>query len=282
MAAVDFSPRSERAIQRAARLARDARAKLTFVHVVDDDQAPALVNAAHGAAVELLAAIAQALEQGHGLACDTKVVPGDAFDGIIRAAHELDADLVVIGAHRRRMLADIFVGTTAERAIRRGSRPVLMANARASDAYRHMLVAVDFSECSADALHAVQRLALDVAQVTVAHALPAVPQGSPGLASVSAAQYEAQIGGAARGAESELAAFLARAGFEPDRAIVVSATESAAGAVVRAARETHADLIVLGTRSRSGLPRLLLGSVAEEVLRLADVDVLAVPPAARA
>lgn len=282
MAAVDFSPRSERAIARAAQLARDARAKLTLVHVVDDDQAPALVSAAQGAAVELLASIASALEREHGLVCDTRVVPGDAFDGIIRAADELDADLVVIGAHRRRMLADVFVGTTAERAIRRGSRPVLMANARASGAYRHMLVAVDFSECSADALRGVRRLAPDVAQITVAHALPAVPHSSPGLASVSTSQYETQIGTAVRRAETELAAFLARAGFEPDRALVVSATESAAGAVVRVAREVNADLIVFGTRSRSGLPRLLLGSVAEEVLRLADVDVLAVPPAARA
>jgi nucleotide-binding universal stress UspA family protein len=44
--------------------------------------------------------------------------------------------------------------------------------------------------------------------------------------------------------------------------------------IVRVAREVEADLIVMGTHGRSGLGRLLLGSVAEQVMRHATCPVL--------
>lgn len=47
-------------------------------------------------------------------------------------------------------------------------------------------------------------------------------------------------------------------------------------AIVKAARSIHADLIVIGTHGRRGLSRMLLGSVAEDVLRRAPCPVLAV------
>jgi nucleotide-binding universal stress UspA family protein len=48
--------------------------------------------------------------------------------------------------------------------------------------------------------------------------------------------------------------------------------------IVGAATEEHADLIVMGTHGRTGLDRLLLGSVAEHVVRRAPCPVLTVPP----
>ena len=50
--------------------------------------------------------------------------------------------------------------------------------------------------------------------------------------------------------------------------------------VLEAAREFHADRIILGTRSRSKLSKLVLGSVAEQVLRSANIPVLTVGPEA--
>jgi nucleotide-binding universal stress UspA family protein len=46
-----------------------------------------------------------------------------------------------------------------------------------------------------------------------------------------------------------------------------------------AVKDTRPDLLLIGTHGRSGVPKLLLGSVAENVLRSVEVDVLAVPPA---
>ncbi|GBD31051.1 hypothetical protein HRbin32_02168 [bacterium HR32] len=50
-----------------------------------------------------------------------------------------------------------------------------------------------------------------------------------------------------------------------------------AQAILDAAERYRADLIVMGTHGRTGLPRVLLGSVAETVLRRASVPVLVVP-----
>lgn len=50
-----------------------------------------------------------------------------------------------------------------------------------------------------------------------------------------------------------------------------------ADAIVNAAREWHADLIIAGTHGRGGLERLILGSVTESILRHAPCPVLALP-----
>ena len=53
------------------------------------------------------------------------------------------------------------------------------------------------------------------------------------------------------------------------------------GAIVAAAEAEHADLVVVGTRGRSGAERMLLGSVSDHVVRQADRPVLVVPPPSR-
>src|SRR4051795_3007390 len=84
--------------------------------------------------------------------CYPSVVKGHPFDGILRTAAAVDADLVVMGAHRKQFLRDIFTGTTIERVIRGGKYPVLMVNNEAQRQYERVLVPVDMSVTSADAI----------------------------------------------------------------------------------------------------------------------------------
>jgi len=65
------------------------------------------------------------------------------------------------------------------------------------------------------------------------------------------------------------------AGVPYDVRVVVDGTVSA---IVHQIRETGADLIVMGTHGRTGVRRLMMGSVTEAVIRVAPVPVLAVPP----
>ena len=58
-------------------------------------------------------------------------------------------------------------------------------------------------------------------------------------------------------------------------------TGSAARAIVDGATQQQCDLIVMGTHGRHGMAHLLMGSVAERVVRTAACPVLVVPPAAR-
>jgi nucleotide-binding universal stress UspA family protein len=76
-----------------------------------------------------------------------------------------------------------------------------------------------------------------------------------------------------------LAHFLGETGAGPLEQTVRPVETTAANGILAAAEEVRADLVVVGTRGLSGLARLILGSVAESVLRTAERDVLAVPPA---
>jgi nucleotide-binding universal stress UspA family protein len=79
-------------------------------------------------------------------------------------------------------------------------------------------------------------------------------------------------------AAGELAVFMRDLEFVPARQVLKSNLSSTAHVICATAREVSADLIVVGTRGRTGVAKFLLGNVAEEVLHIADRDVLAIPP----
>src|SRR5699024_7234873 len=100
------------------------------------------------------------LAELQGVDCRPGVVTGTAFDGILRVAESVAADLVVMGTHRRQFLRDIFTGTTVERVIRTGPFPVLMVNNEVTGAYRRVLAAADRLEPSAHAIRTGDALGL--------------------------------------------------------------------------------------------------------------------------
>lgn len=121
------------------------------------------------------------------------------------------------------------------------------------------------------------------ARLKLLHVLGSLGQTAAGMAPgewVDAAIAERE---AREQAERDLAALAARlaqgagggGGSAPETA-VVTVGESTADAILEAAREASVDLVVMGTHGRSGLRRLILGSVAEQVVRRADCPVLTV------
>jgi nucleotide-binding universal stress UspA family protein len=279
MVATDFSERSDRALRRATLLARQSGASLLLVHVVDDDQPTRIVAVESMEAERLLAQLVQTVRQTDGIPCEAEVVLADPFEGIVRAVAAKEPDLLVIGPHRRQVLHDVFVGTTAERTLRAVTRPVLMANAPPVGAYRRVLVATDLSErsaaatqtlaalricegCSLALVHAFEAPALDLA------ASPAIP-GVARQVYLEEARAEALV---------HLEAFARSAGVDGADLRLRRREGSAAGEILSLADEEQADLVVVGTRGRSGAAKIFLGSVAEAVLRTAHTDVLGVPP----
>jgi len=279
LVATDFSERSDRAVRRATLLAKTSGASLSLVHVIDDDQPRRILRAEQQAAEDVLAEQTRSLREIDGLECASRIVLGDPFEGITAAVREDEADLLVVGPHRRQVLRDVFVGTTAERTIRASDRPVLMANGVPAGRYRHILVAVDLSECSGDAVHAVQKLDLEAkAAVSVVHIFDAPAAGLMVRASSTEDQIKDYLADEEERASGELAAFLKDLDLKPMQRFLKHNESSIAYTIFAAAREASADLIVVGTHGRTGIAKTLLGSVAEETLRSSDRDVMAVPP----
>ncbi|UYV38298.1 universal stress protein [Rhodobacteraceae bacterium D3-12] len=83
-------------------------------------------------------------------------------------------------------------------------------------------------------------------------------------------------------AERDLAEFVASSELGECRKIVRHETTSAPREILKAAQSEKADLIVLSTRGRSVVNKMILGSVTEQVLRVSTIDVLAIPPTSTA
>lgn len=277
LVASDFSGRSNRAVRRARQLALEQGAHVLLLHVVDDDRPQRLVAGEAAVARELLEQTnVTMLHDVHGKA---EVALGDPFDQIAKVARNIGADLIVMGAHRRQILKNIFVGTSIERVIRENVAPVLMVNSEATGPYQRALVAVDLSEQSAHALQVARALRiLHRAQVVVIHAFDVVAASKLAFAGVAADRIESHRHEAASIARSELVQFLAdlELGNEPYDMRVKEGR--AARVIVETAIDTAADVVVMGTHGRTGIPKLLLGSVTDETVCHLDRDILVVPP----
>jgi nucleotide-binding universal stress UspA family protein len=276
--ATDFSERSDRALRRAVILARQHGAALDIVHVVDDDRPRRIVDHEVNDAHQLLVELARSLKDLDGVACNTEVLLDDPFDGIVKAAAKASPDLLVIGPHRRQILRDAFVGTTAERTIRAVHCPVLMANGPPVGPWRHVLVTTDLSEYADSACRRFAKSGLgnnamrSVLYVFDAPALRLTMSDSIGKEGQQ--DYLEDLRSEAR---QELAKFIGRSGSGQAERIVRHEETTVAGEILKTASEVRADLIVVSTKGKGVVARVALGSVALQVLQDAQCDVLVIP-----
>ena len=274
LVATDLSARSERAIGRGAILARQFQTELVLFHVVDDDQPPPLVAAARCQAEELLRAAAPDLD---GPKPEVLVRAGAPFEVVVQTAEERAVDLVVMGAHRKRILRDVFIGTTIERVMRTGRHPVLMVNRPPADPYGKAVVASDLSEASAGALRTAAALGfLGATEISIAHAFTPLAKDMMAYAGIEREKIEEHVTHAAADARNELVAFLAACCPELQKHPLLVEEGDPVDVIRRALAGLDAELAVIGTRGHTGLKRVLLGSVADEALRTLECDVLAV------
>jgi universal stress protein E len=275
----DLSSRSDRALHRAALMAREFKARLLFLHVVDDDQPRAMIDQDRRQATALLDSQALNLAELANAHPDVLVKMGDPFEVIVETAREQQADLIVMGAHRKRLLRDIFVGTTIERVMRTGNAPVLMVNAYPNGSYRRVLLAVDLSDASARAGRAAKALGLmGSAAVSIMHAFRPYAKALLGRAGANQDVITKHVVHTAAEVASELTSFLDQEGLNDERYEITLEEGDPFGTIKDSVKRQNPDLLVIGTRGHTGLKRLLLGSVADEVLRQVECDVLAVPP----
>ena len=282
LVATDFSTRSQRALRRAGLLARERNAKLTLVHVVEDDQPRSLVELERREASKFLDEQIHSLAELNGLRCSFLLGSGAAFDGILQTAKISSADLIVMGSHRRQLLRDVFVGTTIERVIRIGTYPVLMVNNAVDHSYQKVLAATDLSEVSSWAIRTGETLG--VADKRGSHHCPCIlgsDDREDDPCGCNANSINAYVDEERRRANADLSAFIEANQFRAEKWSRYVELGSPFEVISRVVQEKKPDLLILGTHSRSGVLKFFLGSVAEEALRSLDVDILVVPRADR-
>jgi nucleotide-binding universal stress UspA family protein len=277
LVATDFSPRSDRALRRAAMLAKQFGMALSLVHVVDDDQPQYLIDAQAAASSSMLQESARTLRQIDRIDARAHLVAGDVPSGILQAAEKVAPALIVMGPHRRQ-LRDAFIGTTAQRTIAHTSHPVLMTGGVPSSPYSKALIALDLDEASKTVADCVRRLPiLRGTRMVAMHAFDAPAQGmmKRGMSDAEAVRH--YVASEERRAEAEFQDMLSALGIGSVRRALVPINGTPARTILEAARDEEAALVIVGTSQSRGLKRFLLGSAAQDVLADTDRDVLVIP-----
>ncbi len=284
VAATDLSAPAQRAVARAFLLAAERNAALELVHVIPRGAVDALRRLLGlGAepveqrileqARDALRALADRLGPAHGVAASTHLTTGATLSAILERADALDADLLVVGAHGEGYLGRLLLGTTAERLLRRTRRSLLVVRQAPREAYRRILVPVDFSPWSAPALRLARAVAPD-AELVLLHAFEAPFEAKlrfAGVAEADIARYSAETG---REALRRLHEVVAEAGLGPADVLLDVRHGEAPRVILSQEQEQDCDLVILGKHGQGVMEELLLGSVTKHVLAQATCDVL--------
>ncbi len=282
VAATDLSGSSLHACHRAACLARVHGAALTLVHVLaqsalDDlrragDAAPA--QAVEDDARTRLHELAVELQQRHRARVDAQLLTGHAVTEVVSLAERLDAGLIVTGTRGAGFMRGVVVGSTAERVAKFSRRPVLMVRRSVHQPYRRVLVPVDFSPWSLQAVHLADRIAPD-STIVLMHAVE-VPferrMRSSGVSDEAIARSRSHARSEAQRRLRELAA---QSGLAPERLRQATPEGEDPWMLIAQQEQVHdCDLTVMGRQGRHALEDLMLGSTTRMVLAESGTDVL--------
>jgi nucleotide-binding universal stress UspA family protein len=272
---LDGSRLAEAILPMASALARDYDADLLLVRALRPlGSADAEVEAQEDAEAYLRAAAGRL--GARGLSVSWKVWYEEPARAIADAARYNDAGLIVMSTHGRGGLDRLLFGSVAETLVRQAPVPVLLVRGELSwqpGELGKILVPLDGSELSEAVLPVVERLAgpFDLA-IELVRAIEPIPPFAAveltGSVTEDVGRLEREE---ARAYLAKVAAPLEAKGCRVKSAVVLG---PAVDAILRTAQEGRAGLVAMSTHGRSGIGRLLLGSVAERVLRAAPTPVL--------
>jgi nucleotide-binding universal stress UspA family protein len=227
--------------------------------------------------------IARRLTSMSPVSVTTCVCPGSVAlratiaDGILERAGAGKADLIVMATHGRGPLSRFLVGSVADELVCRARVPVLLVRgtdkapgATPGPALNNILIPLDGSPLAEQVLSSAQDLARVMeARCSLLRVIKPSSSGSHAPGELpEKAEAEAYL--------ERVAGRLREQGLEVRTRAVVA--RHAAEAILQEAQAQGTDLIALATHGRHGLKRLLLGSVADQLLRAAASPVLVYRP----
>src|SRR5262245_7508883 len=281
---VDFFPASESAARYAVGLAKKVGARLTLLHVVEPVVTWAsefpfdtteLVKVMTARSIEELKKLAKPAKAAK-VRVDVLLRTGEVDIQIQSLIRRRSIDFVVMGTHGRRGLEKFFLGSTTERLLRKLHVPLLTigkSNAvPGSVRIRHVLVTIDFSEGTTDAIAYACAIAQQYhAKVTLLHVLDDIDADLSG-------RHRDQL---IRTLRRDLEELLPHEARDSRNVTVRIETGRPIRRILPMIRKEKIDLIVMNIHGKTLFDRLSLGSTAEKLVRGASAPVLVIPSMAR-
>ena len=278
LCATDLGLSSDRTLRRAALIAKQMNARVLFLHVVSERQPVRVMHLkANRARVRLMVQAEKAMAHAPEMA-SVEIHFGKPRRVIGEIAAQWNADLIVLASPVSRRY-DRILGTTAERIIRSVACPVLLVNQEPLDQYKQIAVASDLSATSVRVAHAIRRLRVfDEALAWFVHAAEPAFDTSSTEKPAALEELEQRKNRWRKIVSAELSAQLVGAGLDLSRVRIAAEFASPLDALEEIVEKLNPELLVMGTSRWFVLKRMLLRSVAHQILKRVSSDILAVPP----
>jgi len=275
---MDFSAPSDAALEHARAFARTWNGSLHLLHVTAERLTPPHAAGDHADPTAMREIRDRLVDADRERRLTIRVVerkpPAEAIINYARFAH---IELIVMGTHGRTGVAHLLMGSVAESVVRSAPCPVLTVHqgSASTPAFTRILVPTDFSEPSDAALDCARSLQVQFgASIHLLHVLEEEQIAGPFGAEVFVTESPEAREGRLRDARERLAHRISPADRASGRMTTEVLFGQVASTIVNYASDNGFDLVVMGTHGRTGLAHLLMGSVAERVIRSAACPVL--------
>lgn len=288
---IDFSDQGSGALAQGLRIAREAKTRLTVLHVIDQAVVRELQSAYNLTAEAIIAdARKDAVGKIEGLIegvggrpdeCEIVIPVGDPFNEIVsRVGEGRKADLLIMGSTGASDPGGD-LGALASKCVRHATCRVMLVRRNHTGPYRHIVVGVDFSATSSKAMReAIEFARHDQASLDVIHAFAppwdrlhyrsATPEAAPEFR----AQYRATLEGRLRGLVEGCCTDREKPAIRCKLIECVHPSD----AILDHIRESRADLAIVGTRGQSPIRHWFFGTTAERVVSNAPCSVVVIKP----
>lgn len=285
LAATDLSDNAGKAVERAALLAAETGARLAVTNIISrgtlnalhdlmaPDSSDELESTLLTEAISQMQKMAEGIKERHAVTADVSVSAGSVLRQIDRYASSIDASLLVMGAHGGGFVRDLILGSTTDRVLRKTGRPMLVVRKQPVEAYRRVLLPVDFSERSIAAIKLAKTVAPS-AEFFLLHSYEVPYEGQLRMAGVEEGKVEELRRSAKQESLKQLDELVAQVDLPASSVHKLLVHGQPASAIVEQAASHDCDLIAMGKQGLRMIEELVLGSVTRQVLEQAPCDVL--------
>jgi len=283
---VDFFPGSLHALDYALNLAKNYKANVFALHVIEPViptiyepafSVPDLTSALEKESKRLLKELGGKATEA-GVPLKTEVRLGDITAEIRQTIERTKADLVVVGTHGSKGFQRWLLGSVTEKLMRHCPVPLLVIASRKKVhaipfALGSILVTTDFSDGTADALKYAYSIAEEChAKIDLLHVVDEHMVEGP-------SEIRESLIDGVRKKLDRLVPASAKPWCETNTTV---ATGTPYQVILKTAKKDKVGLLVMNVHGKGMLDRLLVGSTAERVVRGAECPVLLIPPKASA
>lgn len=263
LVAIDFSESSENVLNNSIQFAKMFHSKITLIHVLPDDigndKVKTLVNQAANNHLKEIndKLVSEGIETG-----DPILDYGRYSDCIVNASDRINANLVIVGSGEKLEKDKFQLGITAENIIRKSDKPVFVVKNKQPLEINNIICPIDFSQESSRALKdAIIIARMFKAKLVILSVYSLFRQT---FTKLEAAKINEQR---RKDHEVEFNKFLEPFNFVDVNIEKVLKGGDPAIEILKSIKKTKADLVVMGTTGRSGINKVLMGSVTEKVVR---------------